>query len=362
MFQNNGGQALVWEMQGTAVAAAGSVGPNPGPNWRVKATGDFNGDGHADIVWQKVNGDVVVWETNGFGVIGSADLGDPGQDWHVKATGDFNHDGRSDILWQNASGEVVIWAMNGGTVIGGGVVGNPGPGWHAIGSGDFTGDGRSDILWQNDNGQAVIWALNGSTVVATAAAGNPGPSWHAIGAGDYNGDGRADILWQNSSGEVVVWEMSGASVIAAGDLGNPGPAWHAQGLPLSWPPPSDFNGDGNSDILFQNVSGEGNIWAVNGAGVLAAASVGNPGPSWHAIGTGDFNGDGRADILWQNDSGAANLWPNFARKRGLEFELPSIGWTRFSPMLGRAFSKLCKKMRCSRSSCRRLKYSARTLS
>ena len=26
-----------------------------------------------------------------------------------------------------------------------------------------------------------------------------------------------------------------------------------------------------------------------------------PGPSWHAIGTGDFNGDGFSDILWQND-------------------------------------------------------------
>ena len=114
LFQNNSGQALVWEMQGTAVAAASSVGPNPGPNWRVKATGDVSGDGHADIVWQNVDGDALVWATNGFGVIASADLGDPGQDWHVRATGDFNHDGRSDILWQDAEGEVVIWAMNGG--------------------------------------------------------------------------------------------------------------------------------------------------------------------------------------------------------------------------------------------------------
>ena len=29
----------------------------------------------------------------------------------------------------------------------------------------------------------------------------------------------------------------------------------------------------------------------------------NPGPSWNAIGTGDFNGDGHSDILWQNAMG-----------------------------------------------------------
>ena len=26
----------------------------------------------------------------------------------------------------------------------------------------------------------------------------------------------------------------------------------------------------------------------------------NPGQSWHVAGTDDFNGDGNADILWQN--------------------------------------------------------------
>ena len=35
----------------------------------------------------------------------------------------------------------------------------------------------------------------------------------------------------------------------------------------------------------------------------------NPGPTWHAIGTGDFDGDGHSDILWQNAStGQASIW------------------------------------------------------
>jgi hypothetical protein len=56
---------------------------------------------------------------------------------------------------------------------------------------------------------------------------HPGPSWHAVGTGDYNGDGRSDILWQNSSGDVAVWELNGDAVIGSAVLGSPGPTWHA---------------------------------------------------------------------------------------------------------------------------------------
>jgi hypothetical protein len=34
------------------------------------------------------------------------------------------------------------------------------------------------------------------------------------------------------------------------------------------------------------------IWEMDGTNVIGSAVVGNPGPSWHAKGTGDFNGDG----------------------------------------------------------------------
>ena len=64
---------------------------------------------------------------------------------------------------------------------------------------------------------------------------------------------------------------------------------------------SDFNGDGKSDILWQNDNGQVAIWELNGTTVIGGGVVGNPGPSWEVIATGDFcDGDGRADILWQN--------------------------------------------------------------
>ncbi len=89
-------------MNGTNVIGSAVVGPNPGPSWKAIGTGDFNGDGHSDILFQNTNGQVAIWEMNGTNVIGAAVVGlNPGPSWKVIGTGDYNDDGHSDILFQN---------------------------------------------------------------------------------------------------------------------------------------------------------------------------------------------------------------------------------------------------------------------
>jgi hypothetical protein len=251
----------------------------------------------------------------GTSVIGGTVLGNPGPSWHAVATGDFNGDGHGDILWQNDNGSVVDWLVNasGTGLIGGTVLGNPGPSWHAVATGDFNGDGHSDILWQNDNGTVVDWLVNasGTGLIGGTVLGNPGPSWHVVATGDFNGDGHADILWQNDDGSVADWLMNptGMSLIGGTVLGNSGPSWHAVAT-------GDFNGDGHSDILWQNDNGTVVDWLMNstGNGLIGGSTLGNnpgspnPGPTWHAKATGDFNGDGHSDILWQNDNGGVVDW------------------------------------------------------
>jgi hypothetical protein len=64
---------------------------------------------------------------NSTSVIGSASLGNPGPDWHILGTSDYNNDGKSDILCQNSSGAVAVWEMKGTSVLAAAVIANPGP-------------------------------------------------------------------------------------------------------------------------------------------------------------------------------------------------------------------------------------------
>ncbi|MBF0459204.1 MAG: VCBS repeat-containing protein [Nitrospirae bacterium] len=82
--------------------------------------------------------------------------------------------------------------------------------------------------------------------------------------------------------------------------------------PYYYPHPGrDFNGDGKSDILWQNSStGAVALWLMDNATIKSYGSAASSIDStWQLKGVGDFNGDGKSDILWQNSStGAVAIW------------------------------------------------------
>src|SRR5258706_1104858 len=59
--------------------------------------------------------------------------------------------------------------------------------------------------------------------------------------------------------------------------------------------PHDFNGDGKSDILWRDTSGNVAVWEMNGTTVLNpnTAGVENVPTTWSIVGQRDFNGDGK---------------------------------------------------------------------
>ncbi|MDR3539101.1 MAG: matrixin family metalloprotease, partial [Acetobacteraceae bacterium] len=149
-------------------------------------------------------------------------------------------------------------------------------------------------------------AVSSLSVPPPSSPTEPPAGFHAgssLVSTDFNGDGKSDILWQNDDSSVAIWQMSGVTIIGGGNIPlNPGPSWYAIGT-------GDFNGDGRSDILWQNANGSVAIWQMNGTAVVGGGDISlNPGPSWHVKGTGDFNGDGKSDILWQSDDGSVAIW------------------------------------------------------
>src|SRR6266404_4279997 len=113
------GQNAIWFMDGTTLSSSAFM-TSASPAWTIAGVGDYNGDGKADIVWRnKSNGQNAIWLMNGATMISSgvfmatvADL-----NWTIVGSGDYNGDGQADILWRNKSnGQNSIWLMNGASI------------------------------------------------------------------------------------------------------------------------------------------------------------------------------------------------------------------------------------------------------
>jgi hypothetical protein len=90
----------------------------------------------------------------------------------------------------------------------------------------------------------------------------------------------------------------------------------------------DFNGDGKSDILWRDTSGNVAMWFMNGASSIGGGSLGVVPTNWSIVGQRDFNGDGKGDILWRDTSGNTAIWfMNGATPTGASLGVVSTDWT-----------------------------------
>jgi alpha-L-arabinofuranosidase len=274
----------------------------------AEASGDFNGDGKADILWSNATtGERSMWFMNGSSAAGGYSLGIVPAEWVVSGTGDYNGDGKADILLTNTTtGDRAMWLMNGKDVVLNAFLSTVPVNWTVSGNADFNGDGRADVLWTNDaTGDRAIWLMNGAAIAAGSGYLATIPvEWKISGTGDFNGDGKADILWTNAStGERSMWFMDGAVLGGGMSLGT---------VPVDWAvsATADFNGDGKADILWTNTTtGDRAIWLMNGSSVSLNAFAGTVPVAWVVSETADFNGDGKADILWTNTAtGDRAIW------------------------------------------------------
>jgi hypothetical protein len=122
----------IWQVAGGQVAASAGFGNVPG-NWQFMGFGDFDGDGVFDILWRDNNtGTVAIWFLNSSGNIQStASVGAVpiATTWTIAETGDFDGNGKADILWIDGTGNVAIWFMTGATIASTASLGNVGTTW-----------------------------------------------------------------------------------------------------------------------------------------------------------------------------------------------------------------------------------------
>ena len=118
---------------------------------------------------------------------------------------------------------------------------------------------------------------------------------------DINGDGKSDIVLRDNTGDNALWLMNGGVIASNLSLGNVTTNWSIVGQ-------RDYNLDGKSDIVWRDNTGNTAIWMMNGGTITSNVFVGNVPTTWSVVGTGDFDGDGHADILWRDTSGNTAIW------------------------------------------------------
>jgi hypothetical protein len=131
----------------------------------------------------------------------------------IAGTGDFNGDGMADLLITNSTA-TLIRLMNGTAKIQDVTLTNSPPSSTAqiVGVGELTGTEQADILWRDSaTGNNTVWVMQGTNVlVATSLSRQADPNWQVEAVADFDGDGIADIVWRHAkSGENKIWLTDG---------------------------------------------------------------------------------------------------------------------------------------------------------
>jgi ELWxxDGT repeat protein len=267
----------VWQPDEIDPHSAGSV-----PLYNEVGTGDFDGDGTADILFRSTVSDDIGFYRVRFGMLQTGNV----QSWHDM--GSVPH------------------------------------GFSAVGVGDFTVWGTASALLRNNSTGGLgflesqgYWQQIQDPHSAFDPAFNP--AYTVAGVGDFTGDGIDDILFRNNTtGDLGYVQLKGDGTFQG---------WHsmsAYGVDPAYTVAGigDFNGEGTGDILFRNnATGKTMFEEMRNGVSLGFHLIGFSDPNFSVLEVGDFDGNDTSDIVLQDSNGKLNYFFNNGVLYG-----PRSGW------------------------------------
>ncbi len=255
------------------------------------AVGDFNNDGHDDILVSSQGSSVQI-------LLGDGKLADNANNHftaqspafvanraNAVAVADFNKDGKLDgVVCDYSGSSVAILKGDGNGGLTSSLSLSTGETPSEVAVGDFNADGNADFAVAGGTSQYVsVYLGNGNGTFAPeiqVATRTGSDGTFTVAVGDFNNDGYDDLATRGGNsnpGEdllvVRLWDPAQNNFLPAGSVPAQG-AWLA-GLTVA-----DFDGDGKQDVVFTNapVDNTISIYYGDGAGNLGSRkdiAVGN---------------------------------------------------------------------------------------
>lgn len=180
---------------------------------------DFNGDGTSDLLWfNPTLSQVGYWTmtatTTGVSFAGGgvtrtgARIFNVTPGYFVGASGDFNNDGYADLIFTSAKRDLWLWTNNQQGGFTSTEIGSYPSRWQLVGAGDVDGDGYDDLLWLDPSDcKFAYWTMRGATrtgyKIIPVACG-----YYPFGIGYYATSNRLSILWTSAAHDLYVWDST----------------------------------------------------------------------------------------------------------------------------------------------------------